>query len=126
MPIRRPLPNQQNLIDRSLGEAGLQRRVAVHLPYFLAAIRMLETTDLVLTMPARIGEPVPALFDLPRMKAPQEIPPYDTRWSGTHPSIPICYTLGFEKQCVRSFVLLLASKLVPRSVRPAKAGMNSG
>jgi LysR family transcriptional regulator, nod-box dependent transcriptional activator len=51
-------PNQQNLIDRSLGEAGLQRRVAVHLPYFFAAIRMLETTDLALTILARIAEPV--------------------------------------------------------------------
>lgn len=68
-------PNQQNLIDRSLGEAGLQRRVVVHLPYFLAAIRMLETTDLVLTMPARIAEPVLDLLDLPRLKAPKEIPP---------------------------------------------------
>jgi hypothetical protein len=50
-------PNQQSLIDRPLGEAGLQRRLAVYLPYFLAAIRMLETTDLALTMPARIAEP---------------------------------------------------------------------
>jgi DNA-binding transcriptional LysR family regulator len=75
-------PNQQNLIDRSLGEAGLQRRVAVHLPYFLAAIRMLETTDLVLTMPARIAEPVLAPLDLPRLKTPKEIPPirYSMVW----------------------------------------------
>jgi DNA-binding transcriptional LysR family regulator len=75
-------PNQQNLIDRSLGEAGLQRRVAVQLPYFLAAIRMLETTDLVLTMPARIAEPVLSLVDLPRLKAPKEIPPirYSMVW----------------------------------------------
>jgi DNA-binding transcriptional LysR family regulator len=74
--------NQRNLIDRSLGEAGLQRRVAVHLPYFLAAIRMLETTDLVLTMPARIVEPMLALLDLPRVKAPIEIPPirYSMVW----------------------------------------------
>ncbi len=28
-------PNQQNLIDRSLAEAGLQRRVTVHVPYLL-------------------------------------------------------------------------------------------
>ncbi|MFL6302947.1 MAG: LysR family transcriptional regulator [Candidatus Sulfotelmatobacter sp.] len=75
-------PSQQNLIDRSLGEAGLHRRVAVHLPYFLAAIRMLETTDLVLTMPARIAEPMLALLDLPRLKAPKEIPPirYSMVW----------------------------------------------
>ena len=74
--------NQQNLIDRSLGEAGLQRRVIVHLPYFLAAIRMLKTTDLVLTMPARIAEPMLARLDLPRLKAPKEIPPirYSMVW----------------------------------------------
>jgi DNA-binding transcriptional LysR family regulator len=68
-------PNEQNLIDRSLSETGLQRRVAVHLPYFLAAIRTLEMTELVLTMPARIAEPVIASLDLPRLKAPREIPP---------------------------------------------------
>ena len=75
-------PHQQNLIDRSLGEAGLQRRVAVHLPYFLAAIQMLETTDLVLTMPARIAEPLPALLGLLRLKAPREIQPiqYSMVW----------------------------------------------
>jgi LysR family transcriptional regulator, nod-box dependent transcriptional activator len=74
--------NQQNLIDRSLGEAGLQRRVVAHLPYFLAAIRMLETTDLVLTMPARIAQPMLDLLDLPRLKAPKEIPPirYSMVW----------------------------------------------
>jgi DNA-binding transcriptional LysR family regulator len=75
-------PNQQNLIDRSLGEAGLQRRVAIHLPYFLATIRMLETTDLVLTMPARLADPVLGLLDLSRLKAPKEIPPirYSMVW----------------------------------------------
>jgi LysR family transcriptional regulator, nod-box dependent transcriptional activator len=74
--------NQQNLIDRSLGEAGLQRRVAVHLPYLQAAIRMLETTDLVLTMPVRIAEPMLPMLDLPFLKAPKEIPPirYSMVW----------------------------------------------
>ncbi len=75
-------PNGQNLIDHSLIGAGLQRRVAVHLPYFLPAIRMLETTDLVLTMPARIGEPMLTLLDFPCLKAPKEIPPirYSMVW----------------------------------------------
>lgn len=75
-------PNHQNLIDRSLGEAGLQRRVAVHLPYFQAAMRMLETTDLVLTMPARIAEPLVTLLDLAQLTAPKELPPirYSMLW----------------------------------------------
>jgi len=67
-------PNQQNLIDRSLAEAGLRRHVAVHLPYFQAAIRVLDATDLVLTMPARIAEPTLSAFHFPRFKAPKEIP----------------------------------------------------
>jgi LysR family transcriptional regulator, nod-box dependent transcriptional activator len=67
-------PNQQNLIDRSLAEAGLRRHVAVHLPYFQAAIRVLEATDLVLTMPARIAKPTLAALDFQRLKAPKEIP----------------------------------------------------
>ncbi len=67
-------PNQQNLIDRSLAEAGLRRHVAVHLPYFQAAIRVLEATDLVLTMPARIAEPTLAALNFQSLKAPKEIP----------------------------------------------------
>jgi len=67
-------PNQQNLIDRSLAEAGLRRHVAVQVPYFQAAIRVLEATDLVLTMPARIAEPTLAALNFQRLKAPKEIP----------------------------------------------------
>lgn len=67
-------PNQQNLIDRSLAEAGLRRHVAVHLPYFQAAIRVLDATDLVLTMPARIAESTLLALNFPGMKAPKEIP----------------------------------------------------
>jgi LysR family transcriptional regulator, nod-box dependent transcriptional activator len=93
-------PHQQNLIDRSLGEAGLQRRVAVHLPYFLSAIRMLETTDLVLTIPARIADAVPALFDLPRLKAPKEISPirYSMVW---HPRFESDLLHTWLRQTVR-------------------------
>jgi LysR family transcriptional regulator, nod-box dependent transcriptional activator len=75
-------PTQEDLIDRSLGESGLKRRVAVHLLYFLAAIHVLETTDLVLTMPARIATPMLDLLDLPHIKAPKEIRPihYSMVW----------------------------------------------
>lgn len=66
--------DQQNLIERTFGEAGLKRRLAVQLPYFHAAVRMLETTDLVLTMPARIAEPMLDAFSLQQWKAPKELP----------------------------------------------------
>jgi DNA-binding transcriptional LysR family regulator len=52
----------------------LRRLVAVHLPYFQAAIRVLEATDLVLTMPARIVEPTLTAIDFPLLKAPKELP----------------------------------------------------
>jgi LysR family transcriptional regulator, nod-box dependent transcriptional activator len=84
-------PNLQSLIDRPLGEAGLQRRLAVHVPYFLAALRMLETTDLALTIPARLAEPMAALHNLKRLKAPKEIPPirYSMVWHPRFESDPL-------------------------------------
>jgi DNA-binding transcriptional LysR family regulator len=104
-------PSLQSLIDRPLGEAGLQRHLAVHLPYFLAAIRMLDTTNLALTMPAHIAAPVAELHDLVSLKAPKEIPPirYSMVWHPRFESDPlIC---GLERQCVRFFILLfLASR----------------
>jgi DNA-binding transcriptional LysR family regulator len=103
-------PNQQNSIDRSLCEAGLQRRAAVHLPYFLAAIRMLETADLVLTMPARIAEPALALVDLPRLKAPKEIPPirYSMVW---HPRFDSDLLHVWLRQTVRQIFRPHASEV---------------
>jgi LysR family transcriptional regulator, nod-box dependent transcriptional activator len=84
-------PNLQSLIDRPLGEAGLHRRLAVHVPYFLAALRMLETTDLALTIPARLAEPMAALHNLKRLKAPKEIPPirYSMVWHPRFESDPL-------------------------------------
>jgi hypothetical protein len=105
-------PSQQSLIDRPLGEAGLQRRLAVHLPYLFAAIRMPETTDLALTMPARIAEPVTALHDLVSLKAPKEIPSirYSMVWHPRFESDPLHMWL---RETVRQiFVLPLASRLV--------------
>jgi hypothetical protein len=54
----------------------------VNLPYLLAAIRMLETTDLALTMPARIAGPVAELHNLVSLRTPKEIPPirYSMVW----------------------------------------------
>ncbi len=103
-------PHQHNHIDRTLGERGLQRRVAVHLPYFLAAIRMLESTNLVLTMPARIAEPVPTLLDLPRLKAPKEIPPirYSMVW---HPRFDSDLLHVWLRQTVRQIFRPPASEV---------------
>lgn len=66
--------NQQNITDRALGESGLRRRVVVHLPYILPALRTLETTDMVLTIPSRIAEPLLPRLDLRCVNAPNDIP----------------------------------------------------
>jgi DNA-binding transcriptional LysR family regulator len=93
-------PNQQNLIDRSLAEAGLRRLVAVQLPYFQAAIRVLEATDLVLTMPARIAEPTLTALHFPLLKAPKELPRirYSMVW---HPRFDSDLLHAWIRQTVR-------------------------
>jgi LysR family transcriptional regulator, nod-box dependent transcriptional activator len=75
-------PNEHSLIDKPLGEAGMKRHLAVHVPYFLAALHMLETTDLALTIPARLAIPAAALHDLIALKVPKEITPirYSMVW----------------------------------------------
>jgi DNA-binding transcriptional LysR family regulator len=98
-------PKQQNLIDRSLAEAGSRRLVAVHLPYFQAAIRVLETTDLVLTMPARIADPMLAALDFPLLEAPKEIPHirYSMVW---HPRFDTDQLHTWIRETVRQIFLV--------------------
>ena len=43
-------------VDRALALHGLRRRVVVMLPHFLAAVELVATTDLVLTLPRRLAE----------------------------------------------------------------------
>ena len=42
-------------VDRALAERGLRRRIVVTLPHFLAAIAVVERSDLVLTLPERLA-----------------------------------------------------------------------
>ena len=43
-------------VDRVLAAQGLRRRVVVTVPHFLAAVELVATTDLVLTIPRRLAE----------------------------------------------------------------------
>lgn len=45
--------NQVDIIDIALGELGLQRRVALQIPYFWVAPLLLNDTNALLIMPAR-------------------------------------------------------------------------
>lgn len=42
-------------VDRALAERGLRRRVVITLPHFLAAIALVEASDLVVTLPERLA-----------------------------------------------------------------------
>ncbi len=93
-------PNQPNLIDRMLSESGLRRRVAIHLPYLQAAIGMLEMTDLMLTIPARIAD-AGVTRGLPSIRAPKELPAirYSMVW---HPRFDTDLLHVWLRETVRS------------------------
>jgi DNA-binding transcriptional LysR family regulator len=69
-------PKQQNLIDRPLAESGLRRRITLHLPYLLPALRTLENTELILTTPSRLAKEAIGHYRIRQIKAPPEIPTF--------------------------------------------------
>ena len=66
-------PHQQNLIDRSLAEAGVRRKTLLHLPYITPAVLALEDTELVLTIPTRIATNFLGRYGIRSVSAPPEI-----------------------------------------------------
>ena len=66
-------PKQQNLIDRSLAEAGLRRKILLHLPYIIPAVLALENTALVLTIPSRLAKEVIGRYRIRQVAAPSEV-----------------------------------------------------
>ena len=79
-------PNQQNLIDRALAEAGLRRKIVLHLPFLLPALQVLQYTDLLLTTPLRLAKMASAQYSLHTTQAPSELPTfqYSSVW---HPRL---------------------------------------
>ena len=46
-----------SLVSRMLTQRGLERRVAVRVPYFESALRIVAETDYIATIPAALGDP---------------------------------------------------------------------
>lgn len=46
-----------SLVSRALTQRGLERRVAVRVPYFESALRIVAETDYIATIPAALGNP---------------------------------------------------------------------
>ncbi len=79
-------PGQQNLVDRSVAEAGFRRRVPLRMPYIGPALPVLENSETVLTVPSRIAATLAGCARVRRVAAPPELPAfrYSIAW---HPRL---------------------------------------
>ncbi|PYO55921.1 MAG: LysR family transcriptional regulator, partial [Candidatus Rokuibacteriota bacterium] len=64
---------QQTPVDRPLAERGLRRRAVLRLPFFVPTIFMVARSDLVLTVPRRLGTIALATADVRAVEPPHEI-----------------------------------------------------
>ncbi len=62
----------RSAVDEALAARGLKRRVAMRVPYFLAAPLLLAESDLVLTLPTRLAD-MYAATPLRRLKLPVQL-----------------------------------------------------
>ncbi len=61
-------------VDEALAAVGLQRRVQLELPYFLAAPQVVASSDLILTVPSRLAEMFAATHGLVVFEPPLDLP----------------------------------------------------
>jgi len=64
---------QQTPVDRPLAELGLKRGAALRVPYSVPTIFTVARTDLVLTVPRRLGKIAAAVAEVRMVEPPQEI-----------------------------------------------------
>jgi len=70
-----PSGNPGSHVDSLLAARGLSRRVVVRVHTFLSAPAIVASSDLVLTAPARVLEPLARPFRLRLLPPPLEVPP---------------------------------------------------
>ena len=70
-----PSGNPGSRVDTLLAARGLSRRVVVRVHTFLSAPAIVASSDLVLTAPARVLEPLARPFRLRLLPPPLEVPP---------------------------------------------------
>ena len=63
------------VIEEALERAGLSRRIALRVPHFTVAPMVLERTDLILTLPARVARVFERRGNLKSLPPPVPIPP---------------------------------------------------
>lgn len=70
---------RHGLIDAALKDKGLERHIALRLPYFSTAPLIVAQSDLLLTLPTRTAKRFADLADLHYLDAPLEIPGFEYR-----------------------------------------------
>lgn len=68
-----PRRDPSSLVDRAVGAAGFERRVATEVPYFGLVPDLLEHSDLVATLPRRLAKAFAARHRLVLLDAPLEL-----------------------------------------------------
>jgi DNA-binding transcriptional LysR family regulator len=64
---------QQTPVDRPLSELGLKRRAVLRIPFFVPTIFAIAHTDLILTIPRRLGKIIAATANVRIVEPPYEI-----------------------------------------------------
>ena len=67
------------VIEREIARLGVQRRVAVRIPSFLGAAFAVEHTDLLVTIPKRLGDVLQARGAFRILPVPFALPDYDVK-----------------------------------------------
>lgn len=67
------------LIDQAIAKQGIQRKVAVKIPNFIGAALVVEHTDLVITIPARLAEVLRDRGELRSFPVPFPLPGYQVK-----------------------------------------------
>ena len=67
------------LLETALAARRIQRNVVLELPGFLGLVRIVATTDLIVTLPRHIGETLAKVGELRVFDCPVAIPPFTVK-----------------------------------------------
>jgi DNA-binding transcriptional LysR family regulator len=70
---------RQEIVEQFLKEQGIQRRELLHTPHFLSIPMAIAVTDMVVTVPADVGEVFARIADLKVLVPPYKIPRFDVK-----------------------------------------------
>jgi DNA-binding transcriptional LysR family regulator len=69
----------QEVVDQFLKQYGIRRRKLVRSPHFLSIPMIIASTDLVVTVPVKLGELFGRIADLQILEPPVPIPSIDVK-----------------------------------------------